>query len=551
MLLAQLVQGQTHGTFGPSQSTYQRNVFKHNSNNPQSDGLSDLQHGLLVGSEKWSDGYVKDRVFYQWNIPEVLIPAGSTIDTVQIQFQYHYGSSGNHPLPVYFYNAGQDLVSPDIATLWSNTETGVLGWATGSQNIVNFIQGPGTVMANSIAGALSSHQFTLGIKYQDEASYDTVWTVTNSTVNLRIVFTRPLHPVIVDQQVATRVESTDSIDHWETNSWARYKAPTTLSLAVGADERLKATQKILTSKKYNKWTIDNEVTNYKKFTISSQTSNLTAKVDTVQNATIQTAVLEGGSSTGNVDFRDPWLIDSVDALYSNAPMNRGMTNALFKSVASGANNLGLGTSYNGVFLGQDYNIPGNPYYTVRAPQTVDFGGSLGVRNVYFLNWTATPANSATFQNANASQTPVVFNNSGATITANVKGSRFSSNTSTWSNNNQRKYIQTPDGWQHMVYESSMNGVSHVFYENKPPGGSWQIIANDYGVLYIDNVSGKSPSIDWLQYNTTNTMIAIAFQEGSDVIIKDYEYDLRKKKHFDDGVIKEAWNLILIGEVHNT
>jgi Secretion system C-terminal sorting domain len=519
MFLAELLQGQTYGTFGPSQSTYQRMVLKYNSNNPQSTGLSDLQHDLSIGN----DGTYKYRVFYQWNIPDILIPAGSTIDTVQIQFQYYYVFSGNHPLPVYYHNAGLDLVSPDLVTLWSNAETGMLlGWTTGSQNAMSFTQGPGTGMANAIAGALSSHSFTLGLRYQDEASYDTAWFVKNSTVTLRIVFTRPLHPVIVDQQVTARSSSIDSIDHWETNSWLRYKAPKTLPMVVGTDELLKATQKLLQGKKYNNWTTDNEVTNYKKFTISSQTSNLTAKVDTVQNATIQTAVLEGGNPVGGIGFKDPWLVDSVDVSHINAPMNRGMANAVFRSVSSASHNLDTNTSYKGVFLNQRYDIPNNPYYTVRAPQTIDFGGAIGVRNVYLQSWRAIPANSASFQDSLASQTGVVFNTGGATVSANVKGSMLSNTASTFSNNSQRKIVRTPgNGWLHQVYES----MGHVWYELSTDGGLTWTLQSPTDIVVgsntiqgtpgpLDNGSGKNPSIDFDHSSTEATSIVIVFQQKS-------------------------------------
>jgi hypothetical protein len=69
-----------------------------------------------------------------------------------------------------------------------------------------------------------------------------------------------------------------------------------------------------------------------------------------------------------------------------------------------------------VFLNQDYNIPGNPYYSVGAPQQQIIGGL----ESYFVNWDNANPSQVEFQNANALQTGVVFKQSNATATAKYK-----------------------------------------------------------------------------------------------------------------------------------
>ncbi|OQY75603.1 MAG: hypothetical protein B6D44_01075, partial [Ignavibacteriales bacterium UTCHB2] len=61
---------------------------------------------------------------------------------------------------------------------------------------------------------------------------------------------------------------------------------------------------------------------------------------------------------------------------------------------------------------------------------------------YFQNWSADPPNSASFKNAEALETPVVFKNPGAVAQANLKGTQLSNQTDAYSNNSQRKFLRT-------------------------------------------------------------------------------------------------------------
>jgi hypothetical protein len=113
--------------------------------------------------------------------------------------------------------------------------------------------------------------------------------------------------------------------------------------------------------------------------------------ETVMGVAMQ-AALDGAPSAavGNIEFRDPWLVDAMDEYKGTKTVNRGMTGAEFKqrvcSISapftpnrtahydSGAAGFPNGVVYNGVFLNQgDVLDLQPPYYSVRAPliQTIN------------------------------------------------------------------------------------------------------------------------------------------------------------------------------------
>jgi hypothetical protein len=118
-----------------------------------------------------------------------------------------------------------------------------------------------------------------------------------------------------------------------------------------------------------------------------------------------------------VNFKDPWYDDTTDAYGTR---NRGLT-AVFNSVASGTNNLGTSTAYKGVFLNQ--RIQDSAYYSVSAPKTQTIGNFTGI----FQGWTKSDS-SASFGDSTKDTTAVVFNSSGATVTAKYKAHLASNNT---------------------------------------------------------------------------------------------------------------------------
>jgi hypothetical protein len=497
----QIAMSQSRGNYGSQQSTYQRDVSKYGSDNPYSSGLSNLQSELRVGRVLGAQ-IDKYRAFYQWDIPDTLVPAGSTIDTVQIQFSY-YMEAGNHPLPVRFYSLSEGLVSPNLSTLWSGTESGAVAFATGNQNTINVTQSAGSPLVVAVGNALSLHRFVLGIRYEYETSYDSLWKITNSTVILRLTFTRPQHTVTIDQKVVSTSASIDSIDIWGGSSFLRYKAPKIASFFVGSDTTLRGTQKLLTGKKYNKWDGYSSVVNHTQFRIYSGTANIIAKVDTVQNATIQAKLVESSSPGGSINFQDPWLIDYAD---SYGLRNQGMS-APFKSVASSSNNIGTATNYKGVFQGLDPLQGASYYYSVNAPQTQPIVINGQSHTGVFQNWVASKA---TLQSSTNTTTPVVFTGSGATITANYKGIHISNDANAFSSNSQRKFNQTivnNNRWLHQVYASA--GL--IWIEHSTDNGQTWTLGNNGKPLG----AGKNPSISFsTRTDWGNNYIGVVWQQQS-------------------------------------
>jgi len=81
-----------------------------------------------------------------------------------------------------------------------------------------------------------------------------------------------------------------------------------------------------------------------------------------------------------------------------------------------------------------------------------------------------------------------------------------SNTSTaFANNSQRKFVRTPNGTLHMVYES----MGHVWYEISTDNGQNWILMNNG--LPMDNDRGKCPSIDFGMVGE-NIFVVILYQE---------------------------------------
>ncbi len=147
-------------------------------------------------------------------------------------------------------------------------------------------------------------------------------------------------------------------------------------------------------------------------------------------------------------------------------------NAPFKSRNSPFNpdyttDFGNGDIYRGVFLNQDFNIPGNPYYSVRAQQTqtIPFHG----QDVtwYFQNWAG---NNVSIQYPNQLETGVVFKTNNSEVRAQYKGHLASNSPAVIAQNNQRKIVWDETFQKyHMVYED--NGA--IYYTaTTGPDNAW-------------------------------------------------------------------------------
>ncbi len=215
--------------------------------------------------------------------------------------------------------------------------------------------------------------------------------------------------------------------------------------------------------------------------------------------------------TGSIDFQDPWFVETNGSQPNNwhsynSPFTPGSGNYL---------------SYGGVFLNQGYPNWAPPYYSVSIPSSVYLPQTGKTHNLYFQNWSYS---GATLQYPNSTSTPVTFTNSGATVTANLKGTQLSDNTGAIAGNGQRKIVRTGDGTMHMVYES----MGHVWYERSlDNGATWDLVN---APSPIDTGGGKCPTIDFLnatynQQNYNTYYVVILFQQkyGSNYKLKALVY----------------------------
>jgi hypothetical protein len=400
--------------------------------------------------------------------------------------------------------------------------TGFICHPTDNQQTANlsysrlFTAQDGAEFLQAIQGQLTSGWF--GIDLVDKTHF---WNqrVSPSSVKLTIWY---VSGVIIDQMLSNGLRTPVGIGHWEGGpDFRSYDVPATLQFPVPSMQCLRGDQGIRSGEKYYNWSQGNDllqdVTNHHEFNIAvGFPGSLTSRFNpTVMGPSIKVDLIEApGNYSGTVSFNDPWLIDYPDPSYGYKKRSQGMAAPFKNRTAPFSPDLSSsysGDTVKGLFLNQPIES-GKPYYSVGAPLTQTLSGTYAG---YFQSWSAS---SAAVQNGLATQTPVVFGNTSAVVTANYKGIHLSNNASTWSDNSQRHFVQTPDGWLHMIYES----MGHIYYENKAPGGNWQIVPR-YGNLYQDDVSSKSPCIEYHCVETFGTMVIVAFQTANNIVLRTFMF----------------------------
>ncbi|MEP0861780.1 MAG: hypothetical protein HRF52_10130, partial [Ignavibacterium sp.] len=218
-------------------------------------------------------------------------------------------------------------------------------------------------------------------------------------------------------------------------------------------------------------------------------------------------------------FSEPWYVKNQ---YNN---QLGMGNYITPPPKSPYSPTGkYNESSGGVFLNQGWPNWDPPYYSVKADyvQDITLQQTGRTHTFYFQHWSATPQGSATFQNANALETAIVFNQENATVQANLKGTQLSNNPNAYNYNNQRKYARADDGYLHLVYES----MGSVWYEISPDNGAtWYIQNNGKPISFV----GKQPSLDFDKTASElgeRNQIVIVWQEksGTNSVIKMAYFD---------------------------
>jgi hypothetical protein len=225
---------------------------------------------------------------------------------------------------------------------------------------------------------------------------------------------------------------------------------------------------------------------------SANDFNEFGKYSQLQPATMQ-ASLEGVlQTTSGVQFKDPWKVVS-----GSQPGNWDSYTVPF---TPGTGNY---TSYGGVHQNVEY-FPDHPTYAcyrLKAnPQTI------GGYQAYVINWSAS---NAQIYNSTSSETPVKFNSSGATVTANYKASFASNNTAAITNAGQKKFVRARYNNQnnnalYMVYES----MGNIWMERSTDNGStWYSMTNNQPISPSGSIT---PSIASVTGSGSEDYIAVTY-----------------------------------------
>jgi|GEM_PF-4182607 len=267
--------------------------------------------------------------------------------------------------------------------------------------------------------------------------------------------------VTVDQKDAAG-NSFGQFDRWNQGKYTSYTAPINLVFKENNDEVIKAMQtfKTNTYEKYSQWNNIVDIKNHKSFIVDDQISEVISIFKNAYNTTIYVNLLSGGSGA-EIEFKDPWFVDTDDEQYNDPPYgyrNLGMDMAEFRSFVDEVN-LNQSSKYKGISLNQDPETD-PAYYSIRAKAVtiLPFHGQDVTWN--FIEWQdngkadiVSPTQIITDAQTGIEyyQTPVVFTDNNAEVTAVYKGHLASNNSRATGYNNGRRLARSGSDF-YLVYE---------------------------------------------------------------------------------------------------
>ncbi len=329
------------------------------------------------------------------------------------------------------------------------------------------------------------------------------------TVNSDVI-TIPWYSVLPDQQKFSG-SSFGSIDYWYKGSFKDNNGLNEIYIPRYDPKVLQADINVVSSppEKYNYWTGNFGATYYKNFVRFSPNELLLTQMlgqfNYINNKTVRAKV--DNNYLDVIQFKDPWLRD-----YDAQPFgirNQGL-GAVPQPLVNDENNLCINTNHQGVLLNQEI-AQNKPYYSIKIPSSIYLPQTGQTHKIYLQNW---DVSGASLQYPNSIETGVVFtSSSGANIIANLKATQLSNTPATYNNTSQNKFIKTPNGYLHNVYES----IGDVYYERSIDidGGTTWVIMNDAKPInpYPDYGEAKSPSLAYS--NDGNDLIYITYQSSRD------------------------------------
>jgi hypothetical protein len=360
-----------------------------------------------------NSGYDRQRAFFQWNLPDEVIPDGSDVVSARLYISHIRNLDGSVELHAGLFSLELDVETASAQTLWERTDYFTNHWDyyIGSATAENFIIDEtfvdGSDFTDAIEQSLADDFFTLGIIDFNEVLQEYRYQTSNCDVELEIVFNRPPVNVTVDQKRSDEQTSIGTIGRWEGGlDFVDYSVPHPFTFYSGIPEVLQGMQILVQNptEKYHQWEGVSDITNHHIFDIDlSFPNNLTSSFELTHNSIeIQNSMFSAPEyDIGTIEFKDPWLIDYQDPDYGYNERNRGMkdngTDALIFKERPSPFYPDYTTSYNGdvyqgVFLNQDPQVTPT-YYSVRVPLTQDiYLSQTGkTHRFYFQNWSTTDA----------------------------------------------------------------------------------------------------------------------------------------------------------------
>ncbi len=343
------------------------------------------------------NSYGTDVTFRSWILWQNIknfIPLGAQIQSVQLYIDFQpTGSTSNIEFRDFVLEG--DYIS-DYNEIGSSTL-----FLTSPANASPFSI---TQLVNELQGIANNNGYNsvyLAIKNQDESDTSAYVSYPYNVV---------LHVTYEDNINVTQLDVNQSpfgqVGEWNGNSFDNKNVPFSFSQLAGSSVTLNSYQsfKSGTTERYLHWNGQSDVINPHTFTVPSGIVTYEADFGQAYSNVTINITSDGSSANGTIDFKDPWLIDYNDTTYGMR--NQGI-NAPFKTHSTPFTPT-TSTSNMGIFLNQTVNS--GVYYSVQAPVTQTINGYTS----FFQGWVSSPSGYATFQNANAASTPVVFTNSGAT-----------------------------------------------------------------------------------------------------------------------------------------
>jgi hypothetical protein len=224
--------------------------------------------------------------------------------------------------------------------------------------------------------------------------------------------TRPPIEISIDQKNSSNT-SFGEIEYWLETWQPPIAVPNQFEYKANSDIVLRADKNINENEKFNNWN-GSFYHNHYIFLIGEESVSYTAFHEQVVSVSLQAVNILGEPIAKNIDFKDPWLNDYSDSPYGLRNQGKSAPFLQYSTPYS----ITLDSPHFGVIKDQFYHDPSKPYYAVKTEDT-NFIDQIDGEEwaIEFHHWSE-PNGKATFQNADALETPVVFHADGAEIRAN-------------------------------------------------------------------------------------------------------------------------------------